>query len=70
MYDTDFTIDQTTLFYWFFSNPYVCLQNINIDFAYPNPIEITTQYLSIQYTASIQQTINITTAGKYVISFY
>ena len=70
MYDFDFINDQTTSFYWSFSNPYVCLQNGNTDFLYSDPIGITTQYLSLQYSASIQQLINITASGTYVISFY
>ena len=54
MYDNDFTSDQATSFYWTFSNPYVCLQNGHTAFAYPDPIGITKQYLSLQYSASIQ----------------
>ena len=70
MYDTDFTSDQTTLFYWSFTSPYLSLQNSVTDFQYPDPLGITTQYLSLQTSASIQQTINIIIAGTYVISFY
>ena len=69
MYDTDFTSDQKTSFHRSFINPCVCLQNRNTAFSYSDPIGITTQYLNLQYSATIQQLVIITNFIKILLLY-
>ena len=74
-YDS-FTTLQKTNFIWLGAD-YSNSQNItlingsNTQFVYQNPSVIgVNQYLQLRFNASISQTINITEAGRYLLSFY
>ena len=46
------------------------MQNGRTAFYYPDETNFTNQYVSIQYTSSLQQPINISQIGLYILSFY
>jgi hypothetical protein len=75
LYDS-FTTAQKTNLIWL-GGDYSNSQNINLingsnaQFVYQNPSVIgVSQYLQLRFNASISQTINITEAGRYLLSFY
>ena len=70
IYYTDYTSDQSNLLVWQCSNSNVALQNGNTAFAYPDPATLTisiTQFISIQYISTFQQTITIPSSGYYTL---
>ena len=72
IYYTDFTYDQSNALVWECTNLYVALQNGNTAFAYPDPATInisTSQFISIQYLSTFQQTITIPSSGYYTLQF-
>ena len=70
LYYIFFTEEQTNNFCWDCTGTYVSIQNGVTEFDYPDPMDIgMTQFVSIQNTATLQQTVNPTVNGTYQLSF-
>ena len=73
LYYADMNTDQQAQFIWTCNNS-ISLQNGITSFNYPDPttfpIPNTSQFVGIQSGASIQQTVNITKTGKYILRFF
>ena len=72
MYYSSLSSSQYTSFVWTCQNVNLSLQNGSTGFGYPNPSSLTistSQYVSIQGNAIIQQIITIPTNGYYTLQF-
>ncbi len=70
LYYANFTTEQLDTFCWDLSGNYVALLNGYNAFNYNDPVDISfAQYVSIQRTGSIRQSVNITSTGVYKLHF-
>ena len=70
VYYTDFTSDQSNALVWQYTNLYLALQTGITAFSYPDPATLTietSQFISIQYLSTFQQTITIPSSGYYTL---
>ena len=70
-YISGLTSQEQIDFYWTIGNSYVALHNGITVFGFSNPALIfQTQFISIQYTASISQIFTVSNITSYILTFY